>query len=152
MASDAVIRARWRRAAVQVGVVAAPAGLNYVVSGTTYWIYDQLRVATDALTVRSTGVRVPLDADGVSGQLAALRIVDALWTRVALPVPRRTPHGFGRLIQRLALPRKTFDLGRFLHRSAIALEWIGLFGEYAEGGLYHADFTNGITFLLVSRD
>jgi hypothetical protein len=153
-------RQRWHTIASRIGVVAAPAGLNFVTPGTTFWLYsaprnEDLRVGTRGFAFRSTDVRVAPSAEGIESHLAALRIVDALWEQRAPRLPLRTPRW---LASRLAaaVASAEFDWRRFLVRSAAVLDRLRLVPEYhprGEQGLsYLSDFVeNGVTFLIVER-
>lgn len=159
-------RRRWHRMAADVGVVVAPAGLNFLVPSTTAWLYDRPAgeevegVGAAGFAFRSTGVRVAVEGDDLRRHLAALRIVDALWERRLARVPGRAsgvgwPAALRARVGGLALPRRELDLRGLLTRAAAVLEGLRLVPAYHPRGAksfgYLFDLLeNGLTFLLVS--
>jgi hypothetical protein len=154
-------RERWLRVAVEVGTLVAPAGFNFVVSGTTWWLYtaDSIGLANLAppWALHPTGVRVPFEPEALRRELARLSAVDALWRarlgRSRLRPPR--PHVTRLLRQRIEATARElpeFALGDFVLRSAALLEATRLIPEYhrpdgAETGYVFDLLENGLTLL-----
>jgi hypothetical protein len=160
-------RRRWHRIAVDVGVLVAPAGLNFFVPSTTFWLYASPPGAripglgAAGFELRSTDVRIAMDAEDLRRNLAALRIVDALWDRRLARVPGSTPHvacpkWLRARVDALALPRRELDIRRLLLRSAAVLEALRLVPAYHPRGASSISYLfdlveNGLTFLLVEH-
>jgi hypothetical protein len=136
-------RAAWWRAAAEAGVIVAPAGLNYVVSGTTSWIFQVYRAELFDHRVTSTGVRFGL-ADPVPQVVARWHA-----TGVSYPRLRVSPWQLFEL-KHLGLDRPRRDL---LLSAAALLGALGVVPEYDRAGLsYLPDMVhNGLTVLEIAR-
>jgi len=133
-------REEWLQLASEVGVIVAPAGLNFVVGSTTWWLY-----ALDAETLvdlvpkpwalQPTGTRLPFQPRALRRELPRLGDIDARW-RAALARsqlrPPRVQIAPAMLRQLKATERELpgFALRDFIVRSAALLEGLRLIPEY----------------------
>lgn len=157
-------RESWLHLAAEVGLLVAPAGLNFVTGGTTDWLYTADSKGLAGLVpppwvMHPTNVRVAFDADALRRELPRLSDADARWraglARARLTLPRLD---VGRpLLGRLdatvrELPE--FALREFVLRSAALLEGMRLITEYhrpegPEPGYVFDMLENGLTLLRV---
>jgi len=154
----------WLGLAAEVGVLVAPAGLNYAVPGTTCWLYgdegDPLE-APPGWSFRATGVRVAFDARSLRRDLARLRTADVHWRAALRKAPHRPPPpGATRVLRTqvdlTARELPEFPLRSFLWRTASLLKAVQFASEYDPtynpGHSYGFELLeNGLTFVNVRR-
>ncbi|HEU4411948.1 MAG TPA: hypothetical protein VFS43_42295 [Polyangiaceae bacterium] len=157
-------QAYWLGLAAEVGVLIAPAGLNYVVPSTTYWLYGTDATPLDAppgWSFRATGVRVAFGAESLRRELARLRAADAQWRAVLRGAPHRPPSpgatkALRAQVDLVARELPEFPLRSFLWRAASLLKATHFAAEYDPeyypGHSYVFELLdNGLTFVNVRR-
>lgn len=157
-------RETWLHLAAEVGLLVAPAGLNFVTGGTTDWLYAANSRGLAGLVpapwvLHPTNVRVAFDADALRRELPRLSDADARWraglTRARSNLP--APNVARPLLRRLdatARELPEFALREFVLRSAALLENVRLIAEYhrpegPEPGYAFDMLENGLTLLRV---
>lgn len=157
---------RWLELAAEVGVLVAPAGLDFVVGSATWWLYSvDAKNLADLVprpwVLHPTKARLPLSAEALRHELPQLRDIDAR-RRAALARSRLQPPR-ARLVPVLLRRLETvsrelpeFALRDFVLRSAALLDAMRLIAEYhrpggPEPGYVHDMLENGLTFLHVRQ-
>ncbi len=159
-------REEWLQLAAEVGVIVAPAGLNFVVGSTTWWLYaldadNLVDLAPSPWVLRPTGTQLPFHPRALRRELPLLSDLDARW-RAALArskmQPPRVQISPVMLRQLRATEREMpgFALRDFTVRSAALLAALRLIPDYhrpgsPEPGYLFDLLENGLTFLQVRQ-
>lgn len=156
-----------RRLAADVGFVLAPAGLDFVVPGTTWWLYatgaDPFGAGTPrGLRVRALDDRIAFDVGSLRANRIVLRTLDAVWrarlARAGVDAPRPTVRRAvaAQLAELAGSLRDDLPLRALTLRAAGIFEALRLVPAYHPRGAptpgYLPDMlANGLCVLLVER-